>query len=258
MTISETELLTLLESWFWPFIRIGALLMASPVVGTRAVPVRIRLVMAMAITMVVVPALPPLPLIDPLSAEGMLTTLQQVLIGVALGLTVRLMFVVFELSGQIIGQQMGLGFAAMVDPSTGTQVPVVSQFYIVIGTLSFLALNGHLILIKVVVESFTSMPVGAEGIDRDGIELLLSYVSWLIANAVLLALPAIVALMVVNLSFGVMTRAAPQLNIFAVGFPIMILMGSAIMLMTLSGLEPHLVRLLDEALNMSRQLVISP
>ncbi len=255
MVFTENELLVLLESWLWPFMRIAGMLMAAPVTGTRAVSVRIRLVMAMAISLVAVPVLPPMPLVDALSAEGMLTTLQQVLIGLGLGLTVRFMFVVFELSGQIIGQQMGLGFAAMVDPSTGTQVPVVSQFYIVIGTLSFLALNGHLLLIRVVVESFITMPVGVEGIDRDGIALLLSYVSWLLANGVLLALPALVALMVVNLSFGVMTRAAPQLNIFAVGFPIMIIMGTGIMLMTLSGLEPHLTRLLNEALIMSRQLV---
>ncbi len=246
----------MIQSWLWPFFRIGGLLMAAPVIGTRAVPVRIRLVMAIAITMLVVPYIPAVPVVDALSGEGMLTTVQQIVIGVSLGLTLRFMFVVFELSGQIIGQQMGLGFAAMVDPQTGTQVPVVSQFYIVIGTLAFLALNGHLIMIRVVAESFTTLPIGSSGIDREGIGLLLSYVSWLIANAVLLALPAIVALMVVNLSFGVMTRAAPQLNIFAVGFPIMILMGAAVMYMTLSGLEPHLVRLLDEALKMSRQLLI--
>lgn len=254
MQITDTELLGLINAWLWPLCRIGALVMAAPIIGTRTVPARIRLVLALGITLAVAPAIPPPPPVNPLSGAGLLITLEQIAVGAALGLAVRVVFVALEVAGQIIGQQMGLGFAAMVDPQSGAQVPVVSQFYIVLGTLAFLAVNGHLILIEVLVDSFRSLPVGSGGISREGLWQVVEFGGWLLAHAVLIALPAMTALLVINLAFGVMTRSAPQLNIFAVGFPIMILLGTGVMLLTLSAFQPQLVALFERGLNLSRGL----
>jgi len=254
VSFTENELLTLLQAWLWPFFRVAALLTAAPIIGTRSVPARLRLVMALAITAVIVPVLPPIRYIDPISAYGLLVIGQQILIGLAIGTAVRFMFMVFELGGQVIAMQMGLGFAAMVDPQTGNQVPVISQFYLIMATLAFLSLNGHLLLIQILAESFTTLPVGGGGLNPNGLQALIGWTSWLFANAMLIALPAIVALTVINLSFGIMTRAAPQMNIFAVGFPIMMITGVIIMFLTLTTLEPHLSRLTSESLDMARQL----
>ncbi len=255
MHFTEIELLQMLEAWLWPFFRVGGLVIAAPIMGTRSLPARGRLIMILAITAVLVPALPPSEYIEPFSATGVLVSIQQVLIGLTMGLVVKFMFIVFEIGGQVIAQQMGLGFAAMVDPQNGNQVPVIAQFYIILATLGFLAINGHLLLIQVLANSFKTLPVGIEGITRTGLMDMVNWGSWLISNSILIALPAIAAMLIVNLSFGVMTRAAPQLNIFAVGFPIMILMGMAIIFLTLQTLEPHIERLSNEALLMASTMV---
>lgn len=258
MSFTGAELIALMESWVWPFCRVVGLVMAAPVSGAAFVPVRIRLVLALAITLVMAPAIPLPAIIDPLSAAGLLVTGQQLLIGATLGLAVRIVFVVVELAGQIVAQQMGLGFAAMVDPQHGVQVPVVSQFYVLVSTLVFLGLNGHLVLVRVLAESFRTLPVGTWGITRDGLWGMVSWAGWLLANAVLIALPVMTALLVINLAFAVLNRAAPQLNIFSVGFPLTILSGMGVMVFMFNGFEPHFSRLLDQSLGLARTLIAGP
>ncbi len=255
MTITSLQLIELLQLWVWPFFRIGGLLMTAPVIGTQSVPVRIRLGAAIAITWVIVPVLPAPPPVDPLSFDGMLTSLQQVLIGVALGLTVRVIFVVLELAGQAIGQLMGLMLASMVDPQNGNQVPIIGQFYLLLATLLFLSMDGHLLMIAALAESFIWLPVGSGGIQADRLWELIRWSGIMLATAVLIALPAMVSMLVVNLGFGVMTRAAPQLNIFAVGFPVMIIIGVIVIMLSLEGFAPHMIRLFDDAINMMPVLV---
>jgi flagellar biosynthetic protein FliR len=153
----------------------------------------------------------------------------QLFIGAAIGLVLRLVQFVAEFTGQLIAMQMGLGFAAMMDPQTGAQVPVVSQFYLILLTLLFFATDSHLLLIDLLARSFDLLPVGTQGISAAGIEIVMRWSASLLASGVVIALPIMVALLVVNLAFGVMARAAPQLNIFAVGFPITILVGAAVM-----------------------------
>lgn len=258
MTFSDEEIIRLILSWLWPFFRIAGLLMTAPMIGTRTVPTTLRLILAVCVTMAVAPGLPPMPTIDPLSATGFMITIQQVMIGAVLGLVVRLILLVLEVGGEVIAQQMGLGFAAMVDPASGRQVPVISQFYVVLATLMFFSLNGHLVLIQVITESFHTLPIGTNGIDRTDAWGVITWGGWLLSSAVLIALPAIAAMMIVNLSFGVMTRAAPQLNIFAVGFPIMIIMGMFIIAMTLSSIQTHIANLFQEAFLHAQSIAQSP
>lgn len=255
MIVLDQTLIALLESWIWPFFRVAGLLMAAPVTGTRSVPVRTRLVLAIAITIAIVPVLPVPVYLEPFTGPWLLTTIQQVIIGTAMGLTIRTIFVSLEIAGQAIGQLMGLMMASMVDPQNGNQVPVIGQFYLLLATLLFLTVDGHLLMIQALVSSFQQLPVGVEGLSRDAAWEIINWLGTILSTAVMIALPAMASLLIVNLSFGVMTRAAPQLNIFAVGFPIMILLGVFIVMFTLDGFIPHMISLFDQGFSMLNQLL---
>jgi flagellar biosynthetic protein FliR len=188
-----------------------------------------------------------MPAIEPLSPAGILVVAQQILIGLSMGFALRLVFGALELGGQIITTQMGLGFASLIDPQNGAQSTLLSQFYTLLGSLIFLALNGHLLLIGLLADSFTTLPVAPTGADRELLWTLVAWASHTFAGAVLIALPAIASLLVVNLAFGVMTRAAPQLNIFAVGFPVTLVLGLLVVLYNLPTLFDQLNSLFDQA-----------
>lgn len=233
MHFTTAELAAWIGAWFWPFMRIGAMLMSAAVFGTRALPVRLRLIIALALTLIIAPLAGPVPAVDPLSGEGVLIAVQQVVIGVSMGFALRLVFAALELAGETIGGLMGLGFASIVDPQHGVQVPVVAQFYVLLGTLMFLALQGHLIWIETLAESFRVLPVAASGLGAAGLWALVSFISDVFSWGVRLALPVVAALLVVNLAFGVLARTSPQLNVFSVGFPAALLVGMALLLITL-------------------------
>jgi flagellar biosynthesis protein FliR len=239
LELSETAVTAMLRAWWWPFLRISGFILTAPIIGTRALPRQIRMLLALALTGVLAPLVKfdaALDKIQTVSAAGLLLVVQQITIGVALGLVLRMIFVVFEFAGQVIAQQMGLGFAAMVDPQSGMQVPVISQFYVVLATLLFFATNAHHQLIQLLADSFTILPIGAS-IERDMLASIMTWSGDLLALAVMLMLPVIIALLVVNLVFAVMTRSAPQLNIFAIGFPITLLFGVLMMLLTIPALS---------------------
>lgn len=247
MNITSEELISFIAGYLWPFIRIAALISVVPILSSQVVPKRVRIGIAAAITIVVAPTLDPMPSIEILSADGILVCIYQMLIGLAMGFTIRIVFSAFETGGHVIGQTMGLGFAQMVDPSNGVTVPVVSQFYTVLGTLLFLALNGHLIVIDVLAESFRTMPVALNTISMDGLWSIITLSGWIFKGAVLISLPAVSALLLVNIAFGVMMRAAPQLNIFAIGFPLSLTLGFVFILVTLPMFLPQFTDLLDGA-----------
>ncbi|MDR2876555.1 MAG: flagellar biosynthetic protein FliR [Chromatiales bacterium] len=247
MNIPLEQLTAWVTAFLWPFFRIGALIMVAPIFGARTVPMFYRIGLAAMITLVVFPLLPEQTVLDPLSPEGILITASQIFIGLVMGFFVRLVFAAVETGGSIIGQTMGLGFAQMMDPSNGVSVPVVSQFYNVMATLVFLALNGHLILIEMLVESFKTIPISTQGITENGLWLLVTWAAWIFKGAMIIALPAIAAMLLVNIAFGVMMRAAPQLNIFAVGFPVTLMLGFIVIMVSLSMFVPQFMDLMDGA-----------
>ena len=257
MQFTNADVMSWMAMYLWPLFRIAALVSVSPIFGAQNVPVRVRVGLSLAITLVVAPALPPMPVVDPVSSTGLVIIVQQILIGLTMGFALRLVFSAFVLAGQIIGQTMGLGFASLVDPQNGVQVPVVSQFYLILTTLIFLSLNGHLILIEVLHGSFTTLPVGEHGVTSNGLWGIVIWGGQVFSGAVLVSLPAMTALLVVNVAFGVMTRASPQLNIFAIGFPVMILLGVLIMMMTLPVLIPQLTHMMDEAFIVIQQQILA-
>ncbi len=245
MLVLTTEQITLwLGGLFWPFVRISAMMLAAPVFGARMMPVRIRVILALAISAMSVPLLPPVPAVDPISMDAALILAQQVLIGVAMGFIIQMVFQSLVVAGEAIANSMGLGFARMVDPANGVQVPVISQFFVVMMTLLFVVLNGHLMLIQLVVRSFELLPISTDGLSLPGIRAVVDWGSAMFAGGLMIALPAVTALLVVNVSMGVITRAAPQLNIFAVGFPLMILLGFVFLMATLPGIFAQFTQLL--------------
>lgn len=255
MPVDPAEISVWINGFIWTLVRIASVLSIAPVFAHRALPRRIRLVISLALTWAVLPFVPAAPLLDPLSPVGLLVTVQQVLIGVAMGFLLRLVFAALELAGQLLAMQMGLGFATLIDPQSGVPMPLLSGFYNLLGTLVFLSLNGHLALLQLLIDSFTLLPIAAEGLLSEDFWTVAGFASQAFAGAVLIALPGVASLLVVNFAFGVMTRAAPQLNIFAVGFPIGLLMGFLVMFYSLPALLPRLDALLQGALQTLGQLL---
>ena len=253
LQLTDAQIATWVASFILPLFRIAAVLMTMPVFGTKMVPARIRLYFAVAITVVVVPGLPPMPEVNPLSLSGLLLIAEQIIIGAVFGLSLQLFFQVFVIAGQIVAIQMGMAFASMVDPVNGVNVAVVSQFLSMLVTLLFLSMNGHLVVFEVITESFTTLPVG-DGLIVNHFWDLAGRLSWVLGAALLLVLPAITALLVVNIAFGVMTRAAPQLNIFSIGFPLTLVLGLGIFWVVLADILSHYQALATEALQWLREL----
>jgi len=238
MVISGSELTAIVGSFLWPLFRISAFVMTAPIFGAKTVPSKIKLMVSLALTMAIVPLLPAMPEVDVFSLQGLYVTANQILIGIAIGFTTQLVFSAIIMAGQIIAMQMGLGFSLMVDPQNGTQAPVLSQFYIIFVLLVYLSLNGHLVLIQIVMDGFETLPIAVTGLSADSIWQIVTWGKHIFSGAIGIAIPAIASLLVVNLSFGIMTRAAPQLNIFAIGFPVTLMLGFVLVLLTMTNIAP--------------------
>lgn len=245
--LTDAQLANWLAMWLWPLLRISTFVMAAPVFGTQSLPRRVRLMFALGLTVVVAPlhAGPP-PAVEVLSPAGLGLAFEQVLIGAMLGLVLRMVFLALEFAGQIVAQQMGLGFAAMVDPVSGAQVPVIGQLYVILATLMFFAFDAHLKLIELIADSFSLMPPGAGFPTRAALAFIIDWTGQMLGAGLLLMMPAVASLLIVNLSFGVIARSAPQFNIFAIGFPIMILFGVVVMLLTITLLDGQIERLFGD------------
>jgi flagellar biosynthetic protein FliR len=240
--------------YFWPFVRIGAFLMVAPIVGARFVPPRFRIVLAGAITLLVAPLVALPAGITPLSVAGIVVTVQQLLIGVATGFVLQVIFDSLAMGGQLLANSMGLSFAFNVDPQHGASTPVVGTMYMLMVTLTFLALNGHLAMIEALVAGFHTLPIGTTGFGAEQWWLITEWGNQLFAGALSVALPGMTALLIVNLGFGVMSRAAPSLNMFAVGFPITLVFGLLIILMGLPAVQSSFSTLIGESLVLVRSL----
>ncbi|MEH6649249.1 MAG: flagellar biosynthetic protein FliR [Motiliproteus sp.] len=247
LELSIPELVEWMNRFMWPLFRISSFFMAVPMIGSQLVPVRVRLGLAVILTALIAPLLPPMPVYEGLSAEVVGIIVQQMLIGFLLGFMVQVLFHLFVVAGQMISSQMGLGFASMSDPTNGVSVVILAQYYLTIVMMMFLAMDGHLVLIDVIVGSFDVMPVGAV-VPADVLWQVATAGSWMFSGALLLALPAVIALLVVNFAFGIMTKAAPQLNIFAIGFPFTMLFGLFITWVSMAGFFGQYRRVSEQVL----------
>jgi flagellar biosynthesis protein FliR len=241
-----------------PLGRVAGLVMVAPIFSSKSIPRRVRAAFVVMLTIVLIPLAPRGNLPDALSLSGMAVMVEQVAIGVMLGFILRVLFEAVAFGGELVGIGMGLSFGRTVDPSNGTSTPVASQLYMMLATLLFLAMNGHLELIRLLASSFTSLPPGAATLGRETFWAIAGLGSALFSGAVRVALPAMIALLVVNLGFGVMSRAAPSLNLFAIGFPVTLIVGLLMMWLSLGSLAPTFTMLVDHAFSAIRDLLGMP
>ncbi len=256
ISITSAQLNALLTAFIWPLARILALIMSAPVFSNPAMPLRVRVGLAIMITLIVAPTLGPLPAIDPGSLTGLFILAQQIIIGLALGFAIRLVFVAVEMAGELAGLQMGLGFAVFFDPQHAGQTPVVGQFLGIVATLAFLAADGHLQMIYFLSLSFSTLPIGTASLEAPTFIMLTQWGAEIFRSGVLLAMPILAALLIANLALGILTRAAPQLNLFAVGFPLTLGLGLLMLSLTLPFLTPALERLFESGFD--AMLRVSP
>ena len=254
ITITSAQLDAWLAGLLWPLTRVLSLLAAAPVLGQTRIPMRIRIGLGVMIVLAIAPSLPAMPQIAPASAAGMLVLAYQIVIGLAIGFALRLVFTAVEMAGDLIGLQMGLGFAMFYDPSNVQHTPILGQFMSVLATLAFLSINGHLLVISTLADSFHALPVTTEPLQSGFFQTLARHGTIIFVAALQLALPLIITLLIVNLALGILTRAAPQLNIFAVGFPVTLAIGFGALILTLPYFGPLFERTLDQAFRFVTQL----
>lgn len=228
------QILEAFYTFLWPMIRISALMLTAPVFSLDVVTIRIRILFAIALTLVVYP-LGTWPMIDPLTGRGVLEVFNQVLIGSLVGLMLQVVTAALVLGGQSISASLGLSMANMIDPNVGN-VPVIAQFLLILSTLAFVGLGGHTLVVALVLESFRSIPIGQGLLGETSLTNLFAWSSLMFSGALLLALPVMAALLFVNVGLGIVTRAAPSLNIFAVGFAAMIPAGLLVMWVSMTHL----------------------
>lgn len=249
LTLNSADITHGIAAFLWPFFRIGALMMIMPTLGGGEVPARVRIGFAFLLTWLVLPGIDQVPVLDVLSAESLYVTLQELLLGVAMGLVVLMVFSAVMLGAENVAVTMGLGFAMMNDPQSGVQVPTVGQFYRVLAILLFLVLGGHFAMLSLLVESFRHVPVGTV-MDTGVVWRLLQWGGSIFKGALLIALPALTAMLMSNMIMGVMTRSAPQLNLFSVGFPITMTIGFVAMVLTLPAFSEAFQGLMQDAFDL--------
>jgi flagellar biosynthetic protein FliR len=235
--LSILQIVDAINTPMWASMRVIGLVLIAPVLGAVFAPARVRVLIAVVLAVAMLPAVQSVPSYSPLSAMGVLTVLQELVLGLAIGFALMLAVEAAVFAGQVISTGMGLSFATVVDPQMGN-IPLLGRLYVIVATLLLLALDAHLALIDIVAKSYALIPIGAGGIDAGAARFLVDFARVLFIGAMQLALPSVVAILMVNVSFGVISRAAPTLNLFAVGFPISMTMGFVVLIFAVRGNGP--------------------
>lgn len=245
LTIHAADLQHWIVQLLWPLTRIFGCLAVTPLFSHPATPNRVKLAIGFVLTIAILPTVS-VPEIEVFSWTGLLTLLAQFLTGISMGFVMRLMFTAVEMAGFMIGMSMGLGFASFYDPQTEGQTVAIGQFLVILSLLVFLALDGHLIVIATLAQSFQTIPIQLEGwqLDSQGLVLLGMHV---FSQGLLLSLPVIASLLITNMALGILTKAAPQLNLFGIGFPITISVGLLMTMLSLPNMVQPVTRWLEES-----------
>jgi flagellar biosynthetic protein FliR len=243
-------------TFLWPMLRISALMITAPIFSLSAFNTRMRILVALVLAWLVYP-LYTWPVIDPTSAQGLVEVFNQIMIGATMGLILQIVVAAVVVAGQSIAAAMGLSMANMIDPNMGN-VPVISQLLIVMSTLIFVGFGGHAILLGLILESFNSLPIGTNILNQAVYGRVLQWSSMMFLGAVLMALPVMVSLLFINVGLGIVTRAAPSLNIFAVGFPAMIMAGLVILIISLESIGGRIEWLWVQGFSLVRDVIGAP
>jgi flagellar biosynthetic protein FliR len=255
ISITSAQLDAWIAAYAYPLSRVLGLVATAPVFNNAALTVTTRLIAGLAITVAIVPVLPAVPVIAPGSWLGLMVLAQQMLIGIVMGFTLRIAFSAVDLAGQLIGLQMGLSFAVFYDPQNSAQTPVVSELLGLLALLIYIATNGHLMSLAALAESFTLLPISTAPFAAKGLSAVVAWSATLFSTGLLLALPLVAALLIANIALGVLSRIAPQLNLFAVGFPVTIVSGFVVLTLSLPLFGTALQRLFDDSFAVLRRVI---
>jgi len=240
ISIGSAQIDAWIVAFIFPLSRILGFMATAPLWSTAGVPKRIRLTIGIAIAVALAPGLPPMPAVQPASLEGLWIIAQQMLIGIGMGFAAKIVFTAFMFAGEFIGNQMGLGFATFYDPLSASQTPVISEFINLVALLLFLSVNGHLLYLATLAQSFSAIPISSIPVGAGSWLNIAELGSKIFSAGLLLALPIMAALMIINVALAVLTRAAPQLNLFALGFPLTLIGGFVALAISLNYLASPL------------------
>jgi flagellar biosynthetic protein FliR len=254
ISFTTVQLSAWIASFLWPLTRILGLVSAAPVFGNTGVPVLIKLTLGVTLALIVAPVIPPVPSVDPTSWPGLLIAAQEMLIGAAMGFSLRLAFAAIEFAGEVSSSVMGFSFATFFDPTSAGRTNAISQFLALVATMAFLALNAHLALIEALVESFFTLPISTTPMS---LAAPLEMVRWggrIFSAGLQIAMPIVAALLVTNIALAILTRAAPQLNLFGIGFPITLGVGFLVISFTLPYLGRPMENLFNQGIEAGRRI----
>lgn len=254
LQVTSEQWLYWLNLYFWPLLRVLALISTAPILSERAVPKRVKLGLGMMITFVIAPSLPATE-VPIFSASALWLAMQQMMIGIALGFTMQFAFAAVRTAGELIGLQMGLSFATFVDPASHLNMPVLARIIDMLAMLLFLTFNGHLWLISLLVDTFHTLPVGDNPVNSNAFLALARAGSMIFINGLMLALPVITVLLTLNLALGLLNRMAPQLSIFVIGFPLTLTIGISLMAALMPLIAPFCEHLFSEVFNLLADVV---
>lgn len=255
ISVTIDQLYAWINAFIWPFIRIAAMVGSAPLLSESAIPARVKVGLSVMLTLIVAPSLGPMPSLATASWAALWIMGQQILIGLALGLTMRIIFAAVQTAGEFIGLQMGLSFASFFDPSTGSNTAVLARILNTVTLLVFIALNGHLLMIGGLLRTFEVLPIMVGELDVNGWGVILEWSSQIVVSGLLMALPVMIVLLTINLSLGILNRTAQQLSVFAVGFPISLTVGLTILAVVLPQISPFLEQLFQDGYDTMGKLV---
>lgn len=258
ISFTSAQLNAWIVAFIYPVARILAFASTAPILNNAGLPKRIRLLLGLALALAIAPNLPPMPHIVPNSGAGILLLIHEILIGSAMGFAIRLIYAGVDMGGQVIGMQMGLGFATAYDPLNTTQTVVIANLMTMITSLLFLSINGHLIYVATLAQSFQALPISLTPLAASGWQTLVLMANKIFAIGLILALPVITVLLITNLSLGVLNRAAPQLNLFAIGFPITLAAGFIGLALSMNYMAVPLQHFFEEGLSTLLVFAVAP
>jgi flagellar biosynthetic protein FliR len=238
-----------ITAFLWPFTRLLALIGVAPVFGESTTPPLTKIGLAAVLAIAVAPSLPAMPAVPPASYQGLWILAQQIFIGVAMGFCMRICFAAVQTAGDFVGLQMGLSLATIFDPTTQANTEVLARLFNILAMLVFLSVNGHLLMLAMLVKTFTILPIGTPMLNPEGWVMVAQLGSKIFSAGLLLALPLIAALLTIHLAMGILNRAAPQLSVFAVGFPITLISGVVLLAVVLPQSTGFLASLFEETVN---------
>jgi len=254
ISFTTTELYAWIGGLLWPLTRILGLVAAAPVFGNTGVPSLVKLTLGVLLAAIVAPTIPALPAVDPTSWAGILIAGQEMLIGLAMGFSMRLVFAAVEFGGELASSTMGFSFASFFDPNSAGRSSAVSQFMALVATMAFLAMNAHLVLVQVLVESFFTLPISGTPMSLAAPLEMARWGGRIFSAGLQLTLPIVAALLITNVALAILTRAAPQLNLFGIGFPVTLGAGLLVLSLTLPYLNTPLQNLFNQGIEASRRI----